>query len=595
MQLDNLLDTLQGHYDEKLNWSLLEDIWRQERWFDARRQEAAMRLVQEALLAEGLSDATVDDMPADGRTRYQDWVAPMAWDCDQATLAMADTGHILADRQQNPCNTVMCSAPLPPTTAEVVDGDALGTITPDAVNGKWVLTANMATQMKQQLRETRAVGVVSDFLAKGIGFGENDVKWINSWSDAADGWYFHADDQPLTGFSISPAQGRILRSAMAGGKPVKLHGHCDARLYEGRFQNLTATIPGRDGGRELWLYAHSAEQGAADNCSGCATVTGAMILIRRLIDRGVLPPPRHTIRMILMPECVGMMAFATHRDAERRRALAGLYLDQTGERREDGRAYTLSLASRSNPSFAWAMAGLLCERVAARNPKHYTLKTVQYVFGGDDVITDPLCDVPSTWMGTGAKDAVGYHSSLDTPAICSHESLRCNGLMSAAWAYASASLNDHSASEVLGEAVGWIDRHVVRGDQDAQTDAGMLRRWSAGRMVRSLGQFGISPSVFEQAASRYASADAPPLPDLPTDGPIYRRCRWGPATFESIPLGRRKWSRWSGIIASALFWTDGQRSVPAVNRLVKAETNQNGPGDDLYSGLLEADLAERVR
>lgn len=157
--MDELLGILGKNYDESMVWSLLEGIWQRERWFDAPRQEAAMRYVQQSLLSAGIADATVDVMPADGRTRFQDRIAHLAWDCDSATLAMAEPGHVLADRKITPRNTVMWSAPLPPTTAEVVDGDALPAITPEAVNGKWVLTAHIASETKRRLLGMRPAGI----------------------------------------------------------------------------------------------------------------------------------------------------------------------------------------------------------------------------------------------------------------------------------------------------------------------------------------------------------------------------------------------------------------------------------------------------
>lgn len=586
--ITSLLDILEKHFDDADTWSLLESIWQHERWFDAPRQAKAIRTAQEALLSAGVADATVDDMPADGRTRFQDWMAPLAWDCDDARVAIAGTGEVLGDRRQNPCTTVMCSAPLPPTTAQVVDGDTLSSLDPASVNGKWILTAKMPQEMKHKILGLRPVGIISDYLAKGVGFNDNAVKWHNGWSDGPDGWYFHADDQPMTGFSISPAAGRILRGRMAAGR-TEVHGYCNSRLYEGTFQNLTATIPGRDPGQEVWIMAHSAEQGAHDNCSGQAVITSALILLRRMIDKGILPPPQRTIRLVMMPECLGITSFVTAHDDLRRKAVMSFYFDGVGDRRGGDRRFSLFFGPMSNPSFGWSLAGILADQLEKRH-KDFGADPRWQVNSADDMIADPLCGIPSQWLGATGATSMGYHSSADTPAVCSDVSLRCGGIMAAAWAYTAATLNDSSVTAVLPDACAWIDRHVIGGEGDARS----LRNWAAGGMLRGLARLGISADVTERAASCYAPTGAPPLADLPSDGPCYQRKLWGTTTMESLPRERRKWSRWSAATLSALYWTDGQRPISAAARLAAVETGRKPPTEEYFQALVEAGIAEKV-
>ena len=38
----------------------------------------------------GLADVEMIEVPADGRTRFEDWIMPLAWDVDEARLELVD-------------------------------------------------------------------------------------------------------------------------------------------------------------------------------------------------------------------------------------------------------------------------------------------------------------------------------------------------------------------------------------------------------------------------------------------------------------------------------------------------------------------------
>jgi len=131
-------------------------------------------------------------------------------------------------------------------------------------------------------------------------------------------------------------------------------------------------------------------------------------------------------------------------------------------------------------------------------------------------------------------------------------------------------MDDRLAGELIAPATKWIAENVVR---DGADDRARLSRWVAGRILRDLARWGVSESVYEPAAAKFSAAGAPPLPDLPAEGPRYVRRTWGTCTFETLPPARRGGlSRWSGWQAAGLYWTDGARPLPAVERLARAET-----------------------
>jgi hypothetical protein len=199
----------------------------------------------------------------------------------------------------------------------------------------------------------------------------------------------------------------------------------------------------------------------------------------------------------------------------------------------------------------------------------YRVEQMAAVLTADDMIADPLCGIPSLWVGHDGKSSPGYHSDADTPAVCTDESLRNNTLLPAVWAYAMANMDDALAATLVEPARAWLRKNLAKeGEGDAET----LTRWAAGKCLRDLQRLGASPAVFFAAADTFAAADAPPLPNLPTGGPRYSRLLWGTYTMESLPLAQRgSCSRWNTRQIAASFWADGRNSLEAVTRLAKAE------------------------
>jgi len=591
-----LLDAIDGAYRPSRHWDLLVALWEQEVWFDSPRQRAAAELCTELLTQAGLSDVRLARYPCDGVTRLQDWIMHMAWDCPAARLALQD-GTVLADRAEVPASVVYWSGPLAsadaPAVGEVVDGDAIDEITADDVRGKFVLTNKPPLEMKKRLLRFKPLAVVSDYLNEGRGYTEHTTKWCNTWSDGPDGWYFHANDAVMTGFCISPAAGRLLRARLAADPHLRLSGFCDARLYEGEGQNVTAVLKGTDPSHEIWLYGHACEQGAHDNTSGVTVLVETLRTLKTLVDAGTLPPPRHSIRIITTEECIGMVAFASLHGDLRRKALVGFNVDGAGDPATPDSSFYIHYGPLSSPTFGWALAAVVAGAIEQRAGDDWYCGTRRFVPTADDMIADPNCGVPSIWLGKGGT-SLGYHSSADTPAICSPHSLRCNILLVAAWAYTMATMNDETAQPLIEPATKWIDANLVQVGGD---DAALLRRWAAGRALRDLARFGVSGSVFEEAAAKYAPAAAPPLPDLPTDGPVYRRTVWGTCTYEALPVERRRGlGRWSESAAAALYWMDGERTLPAIQRLARAEVGPDVKLDmqRLIDGNLKNGTAEEV-
>ncbi len=176
---ESLLATLADAYDFRRHHDLLTAVWEQERWFDTPHQRAAAEIMVEALSSASLTDVRMNEYVCDGKTRFQDWMTHMAWDCPAGRLTLADGGDVLADRSEIPQSVVYWTGPLAseaaPAVGEVVDIDALEEITPEAVAGKLALTAQRPPLIKDRLLTTKPPAVISDAPAEGNGYTRDSV------------------------------------------------------------------------------------------------------------------------------------------------------------------------------------------------------------------------------------------------------------------------------------------------------------------------------------------------------------------------------------------------------------------------------------
>jgi hypothetical protein len=588
--LKPLIQTIARAYDAARHRDLLAALWEEERWFSSHRQWSAAQMVCKALADARLAGARILAFRADGRTRYQDWTTHLAWDCHGASLRAGDESLV---RPSMPTGVVQWSGPLAETSAPVVDGDAPAPVGHRQVRGKFVLTARPPLEMKQQVKGAAPAGIISDYLGDGVGYGHDTVRWCNTWGDGPDGWYFRASDVMMPGFCLSPQRGAFLRRRLSADPSLRVTGTCESRLYEGEGSCVTAVLPGLDAFRDVWLFGHSSEQGANDNCSGVSVLVEAVRMLADLVSRGLLPRPRLSIRVVTSEECIGMLAFLTEHGSLRRRALVGLNLDSVGDASGPDRPFRLFFGPLSAPTFGWAVAGIIGEGLMEQNRGAYFLVPQCQPPTGDDMIADPNCGIPSLWLGRG-RDSVGYHSSRDTPQVCDAVSLRASALLAAAWAYVMASLDSAPARLLVPAAVRWTDGHVI---PSQGADARALRRWTAAGMLRDLHRWGVPESVYEAEAARYWLAGAPPLPDLSGEGPRFRRRTYGTCTLETLPPERTQGlSRWSLWQAAALYWTDGRRPMADIERLVRAEVGRVPDGGlaHLMEACVEARVAERT-
>ncbi len=138
------------------------------------------------------------------------------------------------------------------------------------------------------------------------------------------------------GFNLSHRIGMELLALLESGKTVTLHAKVKSAEYDAEMQVPTAIIRGNgESLQEIALTGHLfegiAKQGAMDDASGCATVLELARAWTKLINDGVLPRPRRTVRFLWIPEIQGTRAYLQRFPEEAKRMVAAISMDMVGE------------------------------------------------------------------------------------------------------------------------------------------------------------------------------------------------------------------------------------------------------------------------
>jgi hypothetical protein len=217
---------------------------------------------------------------------------------------------------------------------------------------------------------------------------------------------------------------------------------------------------------------------ANDNASGSAAVLELARTLHRLIDSGTLPPPRRSIRMLLVPEMTGTYAYlATHED-RLKRIVAGINLDMVGQNQEAcGSVFVVEHTPAAHPSFA----GHLLERLRqewidgapnlAATASYPLFRYAATPFsGGSDhyILSVPSVGIP-TPMLIQWPDRY-WHTSEDTLGKVDPEMLGMAGALAASYAYFVANAGEREAHWLGLEMTARYRARLAQTVQDSLTD-----------------------------------------------------------------------------------------------------------------------------
>ncbi|MEO8359108.1 MAG: DUF4910 domain-containing protein [Vicinamibacteria bacterium] len=292
---------------------------------------AAAEYIRGKALAAGLSDATVEHFPADGKTKYAHFVSYLGWDGREGRLEeVSPRVQSIARFPELPVALADYSQDAD-VTAELVDVGA-GTSAKDyegkTVSGRFVIASGALTVVHRMAVEERgALGFLSDFPNQTTAWSGDDpdlVRW---------GHLSPYQTKNRFAFMLSKRQSRDYRARLDAGEKISLHAVVRGQMKAATFDIVSATIPGSDpAAGEMVLTAHLCHQsaGANDNASGSAAILEVARTLSRAIRSGSIPAPKMTIRFLWTPEIAGSQVWLARHPEIAARIVGGLHMDMVG-------------------------------------------------------------------------------------------------------------------------------------------------------------------------------------------------------------------------------------------------------------------------
>ncbi|HWL53190.1 MAG TPA: AAC(3) family N-acetyltransferase [Chthoniobacteraceae bacterium] len=421
------------------------DLWQTElgQTFDA--YHAAARLAEERLREIGCEKVERIAFPADGKTVYQDRTMPLGWRATRGRLEIVKSAAVfadpvIADFERHPFHLVKGSVSTPSegvVTRLISEEDLYAGA--DA-RGALILFNPEHRPIGRKFRQAcdaGALGFVTDHLPHGRHETPEAIQWINAGTEGPS-WHTRADDRPFIGFVVSPYIGDQLRVALRAGE-VTVRAISDGERYEDHIDVVTGTLPGEDR-REVWLLAHLYEPLANDNSSGVACVIEILRVLRELMDEGLLPRPRFTLRVVFGMESYGFAAYAERRGGWLAdQVLCAMNVDGlpiTDSTRGMGIIFSQSCCPSS---VDYALEELTrADRAPLLETPPVSHRQTEGIYGDDLLLGDSTVGVPSLWvwgkgLSKGVKGQRFWHSSEQTMSLIIPEKFRDTAALLAAW------------------------------------------------------------------------------------------------------------------------------------------------------------------
>ncbi len=456
--------------------SNLEFIARQHRMRGSGGFHAAAEHIVAQLQAAGLTDAKIEQFPADGKIFYGTQRSRPPWDAEFAELWELSessgqwTPHVRLARWAAMPITLAQDSESGEATADLVD-IGVGTSERDYegkdVRGKLVLTsAQPGPVAALAVERFGAAGIISHAQNQRTawwGENENLVRWGHLDTFAA---------TPTFAFMISLKQARNFQQRLAKGERIRLSAKVRAGKHSGSYEVVTATIPGADPGlrqEEIAFSCHLDHQrpGANDNASGSVTILEVARSLSKLIGERKIARPARTLRFIWPPEIEGTLAFLNARPAIASRIKAVIHLDMVGGGPETKAIFHVTRGPASLPSFVNDVAEHFGEFVNEQsatlakggNPPYPLIspeggreplqaQIAEFSMGSDhQIYTDSSWSIPAIYLNDWPDRYI--HTNFDEPSNVDATKLKRAAFIGAASGYFLANLKPDDAPGIL--------------------------------------------------------------------------------------------------------------------------------------------------
>jgi len=335
------------------------------------------------------------------------------------------------------------------------------------VRGKIVLGSGSVSSLFPSAVEKRgAVGVLctgSSGINRGYpGASPNQIGWQSIRSQ---------NIQKGFGFVLSKRQHDEIRSYLDSNQKVLMKARIRTRMHPYKMNVVSAALPGTDPeAGELLLVAHLFERigtpGANDNCSGVATTLEVGRTLAKLISRGILAPPRRTIRFLWVPEIRGSREFMYRNPELQDKLIAGLNFDMTGADLKTTDAYLrMKKTPDSCPSYLNDLIAdlLLCVdqtfiRTQWGTNSQFNYRLCPYISGSDHTVL-LAAGIPAMQFNCYGDNF--YHSSEDRSKHVDPTEMKRVGFMAASGFYYLAEADTREALDLAWQSAANGDKWMA--------------------------------------------------------------------------------------------------------------------------------------
>lgn len=397
--------------------SLFDRVQASEGW-----HEAAL-MIKKELEEIGYPDALIEGWPSNGSRYYYTYRTPIGWRAKQAELwLVSPQKERLCSYEEIPLSLVKHSSSADNVKAELIDvGTGVGAkpYQGKEVKGKIVLaTGYTGTVMREAVVKRGALGVVTWYPPEVRSGYPNMIRYTAIWPS------WEERDKIGFAFNVSKLQGWRLKKMLDEGKKVVLQADVEAEYYDSQIEILSASFLGSlEPEKEVMIIGHLCHPApsANDNASGSGGMLEMARALRRMVDKGLVDPPRRTIRFLWVPEFYGTIPYIQAHLERTRNTLAVINCDMIGEDlHKTGGLLNIISTPHSMPSYLNDVVGnftKLAERLNLRSisgTKHPFAYKVRPFMGGSDhyIFNDGSLRVPAIML---YHEDVFHHTSLDTP------------------------------------------------------------------------------------------------------------------------------------------------------------------------------------
>jgi hypothetical protein len=456
-----------------------------------RPAEEYQGLYRESVYAEakareyGFSDVHVERFPLGGKQ----------WDGEMGELWVTEPGPPqLITRYRDITTTLATGSRSGDVTAELVyvgRGETAADYAGKDVKGKIVLVSGaVGAAHNLAVRQFGAEGVVSFFNGTGKPIDRPDqMGWsgINAGPDP--------NARTTWGFILSLRMGLDLLGRLERHQKVTVHAIVKAAEYDAPMNVVVATIPGDGSTNEEFhftahLFEGIAKQGANDNCGGPATQLEAGRAWIEMINKGLMPKPKRTVRFLWVPEISGTRAYLLKHPELGQHVVASVSTDMVGANQTiNHNSLHLNQTMYSIPSVINDVSRQFFEYVGETNREKLHNRRIAYAF--QNPIVDPSGTrdpflyniekfygasdhqvhldwdprIPAVQFGNWPD--VVYHSSDDSPANQDPTQMKRAAFLMVAVGSVFANAGPADAVAVAGVALSYAQQRIAGDLRDA--------------------------------------------------------------------------------------------------------------------------------